>query len=116
MDRDDLWQMERDFWGAAGDGDFYREHFAEDGYCVFPIGVLDAAATIAGVEQAQPWTEVGLHDERLLDAGEDHAVLIYSASARREGQDDPYVVHVASHYVRRDGRWLLLLHQQTPHL
>lgn len=63
---DRLVTLERDFWGAAGDPDFYRQHLATDAYMVCgPTGVLDRDATIEAVAQSLPWDTYRLEDVRL---------------------------------------------------
>jgi hypothetical protein len=116
---DDLLDLERRFWGAGGDPAFYREHFAENGRCVFGIGILDKAATLTGVEQGAPWTDLQISDPQVVEIGAGVAALVYRATARPAGGDEPgepYEVYVSSTYVQRDDRWQLLLHQHSPAL
>lgn len=68
---DELVEMEAAFWRAAGDGDFYRQHFAEDGMCVFGFGVLDKRQTVASIEAAQPWTSFEMQDVATITLGRD---------------------------------------------
>ena len=110
--RDDLIQMEEGFWGAAGDAQFYRDHFAEDGRCVFGFGVLDKAETITSIASAPPWTSVAFDDVELTTIAADVASLSYAARADRDG--DRYDAIVSSVYVNREGSWKMVLHQQTP--
>jgi hypothetical protein len=112
-DREDLLRLEYGFWQAAGHGGFYREHFSDDGVCVFGFGVLDKESTIAAIEQAEPWEEVELGDVRLIPLGADARALAYSARARRAA-GDWYEARISSVYVRRPQGWVLALHQQTP--
>ena len=108
----DVEEMERRFWGAAGDPAFYVEHFADDGRCVFSFGVLDKAATVASMDEAEPWSAYEFADMRTLQLADDAVALSYMARARRG--DQPYEAMVSSVYVRRGDRWQLMLHQQTP--
>lgn len=112
-DHDEVLAREREFWHAAGDAGFYREHFAEDGRCVFPMAILDKAQTVASMEGATPWEDVEMREVDLLDVAPDAVAVTYAATARRAA-GEPYEANVTSVYVRRDGAWQLLLHQQTP--
>jgi hypothetical protein len=110
---DELLALERRFWEAAGDPDFYRRRFAEDGRCVFGFGVMDKAATVAAMESAPPWTTYEINGVTLVELGPQVAALTYSAAATRRG-DEPYEAVVSSVYVHRDGEWQLALHHQIP--
>ena len=105
-------ELERRFWSAAGDPAFYREHFADEGRCVFFFGVLDKDATVASMEQAEPWSAVDLDDLVVTTLGDGVVALTYAARARRG--NEAYEAMVTSTYVRRGDRWQLALHQQTP--
>ncbi|MEX2625457.1 MAG: nuclear transport factor 2 family protein [Ilumatobacteraceae bacterium] len=111
---DDLLDIERTFWGAGGDPDFYREHFAVDGRCVFGAGILDKDTVVASMEQAAPWVDVEIDRPEVIPLGDDVATLVYHATARRAADGAGYDVNVGSVYVRRDGRWQLFLHQHAP--
>jgi hypothetical protein len=109
---DDLLELERGFWGAAGDPDFYRRRFADAGRCVFGFGTLDKDATVASMASATPWTEVDLHEVAIVPLGAAAAALTYRARATRG--DEPYEAMVSSVYVRGDDGWQLAVHHQTP--
>jgi len=110
---DELLELERGFWGSAGDGEFYEEHMSADGICVLPVGVLDKKATVAAIAQADPWRAFELIDVTTLDLGDDEAALCYRAEASR-GEGDGYLALTSSVYTRIRGEWKLALHQQTP--
>lgn len=110
---DPLWQIERDFWllGAS--------HFARtmaDG-CLMalpdPVGVLGGPQVLESLEGVPRWVTVELTDTHLSSLG-DVGVLAYRVAARREGQDKPYRALCSSTYVRANGQWLMVQHQQTP--
>lgn len=113
-DADDVTGIEEQFWAAAGDPDFYRSHFADDGLIALAMGVMDKTQTVEAMGSAQPWAEFRLDDRRRLDIADDVASLTYRATARRESDDADYTAVVSSVYVRRNGDWTLVLHQQTP--
>lgn len=111
----DVLELERQFWGAAGNADFYRRRFADDGRCVFGFGVLDKQATVASMASATPWTTFELQDVSVIEVAPQVTVLTYMATATRDGQD-PYEAAVSSVHVERDGDWELVLHQQSPRM
>jgi uncharacterized protein (TIGR02246 family) len=94
--------------GAA----FYEEAMAGDGLMVFPGMVMDKPKAIATIREVQPWATFELGDVRVA-VDENAALITYQAKAQRAGQAE-YEAMMSSVYVRRDGRWLLLLHQQSP--
>jgi uncharacterized protein (TIGR02246 family) len=108
--------LERRGWEALSgpDGaDFYRDAMADDGLMVFPGLVLDKATTLRAIAAAPPWSRFELEDVREIAATPDSAIVVYRATAQREGED-PYEANMTSVYARRGGRWQLVLHQQTP--
>jgi uncharacterized protein (TIGR02246 family) len=108
--------LERRGWEAlsgAGGAAFYGDVMADDGLMVFPGLVLDKAATIVAIAGAPPWSNFELGDVREIAPTPDSAIVIYRATAQRAGEAE-YRANMASVYARCDGRWRLLLHQQTP--
>jgi uncharacterized protein (TIGR02246 family) len=108
--------LERRGWealsGPNGEA-FYREVMADDGLMVFPRLVLDKAATLRAIAGERPWSSFELEDVREIAATPDSAVVVYRATAQREGEER-YEANMTTVYARRDGRWRLVLHQQTP--
>ena len=109
---EELLELEHGFWDAAGDGDFYRRHMAEDGLLLIPFGILDKEATVAAVEDAAPWTSHQVQDLTVLVHGGAAATLCYRAEADRGG--DVFRAAIASTYRREGEHWRLVVHQQTP--
>jgi hypothetical protein len=50
----------------------------------------------------------------MIGIGPDAATLTYVATARRDGQAEPYRAGMTSVYVRGASGWQLAIHQQTP--
>jgi hypothetical protein len=112
----ELEALERRGWEALsgpGGAAFYSEFMADDGLMVFPGLVLDKAASIQAISDTTPWLSYELEGVRLIGAMPHAATVVYGATAQREG-GSPYRALMASVYVRREGNWRLVLHQQTP--
>src|SRR4051794_17478169 len=76
------------------------------------IGVLDRDQTIASLKDAPRWSKVTMREQRT--AGDGSAlVLAYQAEGEREGGAPPYHALCSSTYVRHDGAWRMVQHQQT---
>ena len=108
-------ELERRGWEALSGPDgaaFYEDAMADDGLMVFPGMVMDKPIAVSIIREVQPWSTFELREVRV--SGDDSAALVtYRAKAQRVGEPE-YEAVMSSVYVRRDGRWLLLLHQQSP--
>jgi hypothetical protein len=115
MDRDvesALWERERSFW--TGGDEYYRQNLAGEVLMVFPDLVLDRNGTIEAIAAAPRWTSVSFEQQRLVPLSDDAVAIHYRARAYREDEPSPYRTLATSVYVRREGEWLLAIHQQTP--
>ena len=113
--REELLALEEGFWRAAGHADAYAQHLADDAVHVFPgWGVTaDNERVLQAVETVEPWETFSVENVQLVELGERVAALVYTARARRAGQDE-YVAAMTSVYRRADEGWQLVIHQQTP--
>jgi hypothetical protein len=112
---DELEALERRGWEALSgpDGaDFYADLMADDGVMVFPDMVLDRPATIEAIGGASPWSSFELTDLRVIEAAAGVGLVLYRADARRGAE--AYRALMTTVYARREGRWRLVLHQQSP--
>lgn len=114
---EELLDLERAGWRSLCEstGDrFYGELMTDDALMVLANGaVMDRAAVTGALGQAPPWSSFELSDPRLVQAGPDTAALVYIGTAHRDGADEPFVGAMSSVYHRTDGRWRLVLYQQT---
>ena len=111
-------ELERDAWKAlttSGDAAtaFYDEVLADELLMLLPGGLVmeqreEALASMGG----QPWDRHELSAMRVLSLGEGGATVAYQATAERQGTR--YRAWMSSTYTRVDGRWRLVVHQQTP--
>ena len=113
--RAELEDLECRGWEAlsgAGGATFYETVMADDGVMVFPGMVMDRATSLETIRSVMPWSRFDLHDVSVV--GDSHIGLItYRATAKR-GDAPEYEAMMSSVYVRRNGEWRLLLHQQSP--
>jgi hypothetical protein len=107
--------LEEGFWRAAGSRDSYASHLANDAVHVFPGWGLtaDNERVLQAVEGVEPWETFSIDDVRFVELGDRAAALVYTARARRAGQEE-YVAAMTSVYRRTGDGWDLVIHQQTP--
>ncbi len=110
--QDELLDIEKTLW-AGGVADYRR---ALDSDCLVAFdrmaGVSSRDQIAATVEDSHRWHDLEIKVDGLLQPTDDVAILTYHASAVRDEQ--PYEALVSSGYVRRDGGWKMMFHQQTP--
>jgi len=112
--RDRLLELEAEFWEAAGDPDFYRANFADDGLMALPVGIMTKPEVVAAMDGATEWESFTIEDPRYVELGDEVAALVYATVALEPGADEEYRAVITSVYVNRGGVWMLVLHQQTP--
>jgi Zn-finger nucleic acid-binding protein len=78
-----------------------------------PGFIVDKAMFVQMVDSEASWTSFTVEEPRVTSLTPDTAILVYRATGKRTGQPD-YVALMSSIYVKRDGRWRLAHHQQTP--
>jgi len=109
-----LLELERQLWNA--DEEFYRETLSEDAVLVFPepTGILDRSAVLESLGGANRWACIEFQDERLIEVEDDAFQLIYRAEAERSEDGSTYTAFITTTYVKSNGSWRLVSHQQTP--
>lgn len=113
--RDELVALEERFWlEGGGNPSFWQRHFADDGLVSLAFGILDKPQTVTAMEQGSPWARIDMQDLHVIAADDTSCLVTYRAIARRAGDERDYEAITSSLYVRRDGSWRLLFHQQTP--
>ena len=115
---DEVIGLERSGWQALSAGAdaaraFYAEILDDAVVMLLPGGMLlTDREQILDTMSGAPWSSYELEQPRVLQPAPDAAVVVYGVVAERDGSS--YSALVASLYVRRDARWRLALHQQTP--
>ncbi len=107
-----LWDREEMFWTRGASS--ARQMTSKDAVFVFPYpaGILQGDALWREKEVAQRWRSVVMSERHVSIRG-DIAVLAYRVSAERDGEPI-YEALCNSTYLKDDGKWLRLAHQQTP--
>ncbi len=97
--------------GAASE--FYEQVLDDEVVMLLPGGMrlTDRAAIVASMG-GQPWSSYRLEEPQVRELGDSAAVVSYGVVAQRNGSP-PYSALMSSTYVRREGGWKLVFHQQT---
>lgn len=111
-----LMALEKAFWQASaeGRGDLIYGYLAEQALTVGVFGVLDRDTTAAIANDQPPFVFWRIDTEpRCLQLTPDCAVVLYQASAQRQGQA-PFTALMSSTYLQQNSTWKLAFHHQTP--
>ncbi|TDE92800.1 nuclear transport factor 2 family protein [Occultella glacieicola] len=114
----EILDLEHEGWTSLCESrgaDFYGRLMTEDAVMVLAHGfVLDRDAVVASLNDAPPWLEYHLSDERLITLDDRTVALVYTGRASR-GPDEPeFHALMSSVYTRQGDAWRLALYQQTP--
>ncbi|MFB6346555.1 MAG: DUF4440 domain-containing protein [bacterium] len=114
--RQELVEIEKEFWEAPPDGSIYNERMVADGRILMPSpgGTMDRDETVEAVEGSKPWTSYEFLDLKCHELGDDAGLLTYRTCAHRDGMSEPYEALITSVYRKEGGFWKLVTHQQTP--
>ncbi|AHD00900.1 DUF4440 domain-containing protein [Leisingera methylohalidivorans] len=107
-----LWDLEERFWTGGLDG--ARAATAQDAVMIFPYpeGILQGGEIWERLKRKTPWRSVEMTGRSLRRRG-DLAVLAYRVSAEKAAA--PILTALcASAYLRDNGTWIRMSHQQTP--
>jgi len=92
---------------------FFGSLLADDAMMLLPgATVLRGKEEILDSFAAQPWKQFRLDDMDVKTLGDCAAVVVYRATAAREG-GQTYTALVSSTYVRNGTGWKLAFHQHT---
>jgi hypothetical protein len=114
--KETLMALEEKFWQAssAANVGLIQSYLTDDALTVGTFGVLDKRTTIEVNKDQPPFLFWHIENEpQVLQLTEDSAVIIYKATAQRQGRDQ-FTVVISSTYVNRGGLWKLAFHHQTP--
>lgn len=113
----DIIATERRLWG--NDPTFYADTFAPDAVLIFhETGPLARDVAVAAIREengdGRAWAEVEFVAPVVQEIAPNVLLLTYESIARWNYEPVAQRSFCSSLYVRRDGRWRVLLHQQTP--
>lgn len=110
--QDDLLAMELKLWfGGKAE---YRSALDDDCLIAFSsMAGVSSRDDVAKRADASRWRNLDIGVEGFLQPTDDVALLTYRANAVR-GDHERYAARVSSGYVKRDGAWKMMFHQQTP--
>jgi hypothetical protein len=111
-----LLELEERGWQALSSPDpvsFCEEWLANDALMIVPGMVIDRETFLDAVAHEQPWASHRIDEPRIVQLTDDSAALLYRVTAQRASQPE-FAGLLTSVYVKRAGRWQLVLHQQTP--
>jgi hypothetical protein len=112
-----LLRTERELW--TNNALLYQDTLVPEALLVFPeTGVITRDVAVEAIRQenaeGRRWAEVHMQQVRTLSLSDDAVLLTYRVAARWQHEQAPIEALASSAYVRRDGRWKLAFHQQTP--
>lgn len=111
-----LLSIEHAGWRSLCDGTastFYGDLMTDDALMVLANGeVMTRDQVVQALDGAPTWADYSIDAPRLVHVDPDVAALVYIGSGRRDGAA-PFVGAMASVYRNVDGRWRLVLYQQT---
>ena len=107
---EDRWKDEEAWWLMGVAEARRRTHPAA--LMVFGFGILQGEAIFAALDGAPRWAAVEMTDRSATES-EDCIVLAYRARGRRT-DGTGHEALCSSTWVRHDGGWRLIQHQQTP--
>jgi hypothetical protein len=117
IDLESLLELERAGWDslcAASGSEFYGEVMLPGALMVLANGmVMDRDTVVAALSKSPPWRAYDIGDVRLIEVDDDNAVLVYTGTGYRDGEEPAFVGAMASAYHRTDGAWKLALYTQT---
>jgi Domain of unknown function (DUF4440) len=112
-----LMEIESKLW--SNDAVFYQDTLIGEALLVFPetgliTGDVAVDAIVAENAEGRRWAEVQFAEVHRMQLAEDVTLLTYRVAARWEHEELKRSALASSVYVKRDGRWKLAFHQQTP--
>lgn len=75
--------------------------------------VMDRDTVVSALSESPPWRTYDIADVRLIIVDDDNAILVYTGTAYRDGDEAAFVGAMSSVYHRTGDGWKLALYQQT---
>ncbi|WP_084419557.1 nuclear transport factor 2 family protein [Henriciella litoralis] len=111
-DFEPIWNIEKQLWTA--DASIYEDVMAPNCVMVFPLpaGILRYDRILSVVKEAPRWEDVEIDQKTAHAHGDDTVTLSYVGRGLKG--TDGYEAFCSSTYVKKDGAWKIVQHQQTP--
>jgi len=77
------------------------------------VGMMRREDVADSIHTGSRWSTVTFTEQQQLDPSSDTRELIYAPTADRGGPHSAYSALCSSTYIRRNGEWQLIAHQQT---
>jgi len=108
-----LYDLERGFWTEGPE--FYIANADDRCLVCFPglVRVLSRQELSETVKSGPRWHDVQIQPKAVVEPAPGVVVIAYEGSAEC-GDEGRYHAAVSSGYVKRNGKWKLAWHQQTP--
>ncbi|MFZ0835718.1 MAG: nuclear transport factor 2 family protein [Mycobacterium sp.] len=114
---DILLKLERAGWDSlcnATGSQYYGGVMLPDAVMVLANGmVMDRDTVVSALSESPPWRTYDIADVRLIIVDDDNAILVYTGTAYRDGDEAAFVGAMSSVYHRTGDGWKLALYQQT---
>jgi hypothetical protein len=112
-DQRKLLELEKKFWTEGAT--FYRESVDRQCILAFPqtASVLSNLEAAVSLGAGPRWREVEIWPRGIIEPTEGFVILTYRARAIRP-DGEMYDAVASTGYIRRDGAWKLVFHQQSP--
>ena len=112
FDSNDIWTLELGLW--LGGMETVAGRMVDGCLMVFPepVGILKGDEIVDTLGQTPRWASVEMAERNILYQDTKTVCVAYRAEALRENEE-PYSAFCSSVYVRQDGGWKMLSHQQT---
>jgi hypothetical protein len=90
-----LLELERAGWDSlcdASGSEFYGEVMLADAVMVLANGMaMDRDTVVASLSKSPPWRSYEIGDVRLIEVDDDNAILVYTGTAYRDGEEPALV-------------------------
>ena len=114
---EELIATERSLW--TNRPDVYQATFTSEAILVFPeTGKIGRSVAVDAIREenvaGRYWADVRLGDVAISQLAAEVVLLTYRATARWNYEDNPIDVLCSTVYLKKEGRWKVGFHQQTP--
>lgn len=109
---DEIWEIEEKFWLKGVDT--FESHL--DQKCLMalpePVGILAREEVLNSLKGIPRWSHVHFDSKHISQPSLNLVVAAYRVDGKRGNSS--YSAYCTSTYLKREGKWLLVQHQQTP--